>query len=910
MRDIPFHGWLKQRRKALDLTQADVARKANCGVSTIRKLEAGLRRPSRRLAGHLLDVLQVPTEDRPALLQLARAPGHDDASAEQAAATERAMPYRGARLPKPPALVVGREADLDQATQLLLSPAVRLLTLHGAPGIGKTTLGLLVAANVASCFAAGVAFVDLAGVANADRVAAAVAQRLGVRERAGQSTLDSLTEDLRDKEVLLVLDTFEQVVAAARDVVALLAAVPQLKVLATSRVVLRVRDEHCFAVPPLAVPPPAADSGLRRTRRTHAPASGTQEHQHAAVRLFELRARAVDRSFAVTADNTVAVAEITRRLDGLPLAIELAAARVPVLPPALLLGRLANALGVLTGGARDLPARQQTLRSAIGWSYDLLSGTHQERWQRLAVFAGGFSLEAAEAVGATEQAEPALDALQMLIESGLLRTEMDGTSMPRFRMLETIRAYGLEQLAASGNAAAVREQHATYFLALAEQAAPALVGGAAERTSYQVLEQEYDNLRAALQWSIAADPAMAVRLVAALGTFWMLAGQVREAQSWLERALARGSAAPIAARVRALWSAGWMALHLGDLERATGLYQHSLALARPTNDAYLIGRSLLYLGHGALEDGDAVRAQRWIEQALPLVRQAHDQRGVAAAFQVLGTVLVAHGEDAHAQNMFEEALATARAATVTPGTMLVLYYLAGLALLNRDIRSARRHAEESYTLATQRQVLLPISHASEMLARVLLAQGSIARARDLLRTGLTMVRDSGSGICVSHALEGFARLALVEDDAQRSATLLGAADAHVRALKQSMMPIELALYQQTMAATRSILGGQAFDSAWATGQATPIADAIALALSEGSTRSRAPRAERALLTARETEVLHLVGMGLSNAAIADRLTISHRTVEAHLTSVYGKLDVRSRSAAVRYVIEHDLGVGR
>ncbi|MFQ5794790.1 MAG: BTAD domain-containing putative transcriptional regulator [Candidatus Bipolaricaulia bacterium] len=489
----------------------------------------------------------------------------------------RAVPNN---LPIPLTRFIGRDKERAVVQVRLLDEEMRLLTLTGPGGTGKTRLGLQVVADLIDHFEDGACFVDLAPISDPGLVVSTIAQTLGVKEAEGRPLLDILKASLRGKQMLLVLDNFEQVVAAAPQVVELVAACPQLKVLVTSREPCHVRGEHVFPVPPLALPGSDGKRPLAIERLT----------QYEAVRLFIERAVAVKPDFAVTDENAPAVAEICIRLDGLPLAIELAAARIKLLSPQALLARLGNRLKLLTGGARDLPACQQTLRDTIDWSYDLLNTGERTLFERLSVFVGGGTLEAAEAVciGADnlELKMDILDGLASLVDKNLLRRKEQADGEPRFLILETIREYGLERLEASGESEAIRRTHADYYLALAEQAEPKLEGPD-QRMWLDRLEVEHDNLRAALVWFEQNGEAEAeLRLGGALWGFWHMRGYLSEGRRWLEGALAKGEDRDVSASVRAkaLHGAGVLTHEQGDYERATVLYEESLDLRRELGD--------------------------------------------------------------------------------------------------------------------------------------------------------------------------------------------------------------------------------------------------------------------------------------------------------------------------------------
>ncbi|MDT8069718.1 MAG: winged helix-turn-helix domain-containing protein [Terriglobia bacterium] len=691
--------------------------------------------------------------------------------------TPNSVPHLANPMHPQPACILGREGEIKDICAELRRPDVRLLTLLGVGGVGKTSLAKAVAGVLRPEFVDGVFFVDLTDIRRPELVSFTIEQVLGIR--SAEPNPDALKEYLIPRKLLLVLDNFEQVLPAANGIAELLAVAANLKIVVTSRALLRLRDEHEYIVPPLVTPDAPEECTF------------TELSRYGAVRLFAERAKAVRPTFELTRENAPTVAQICARVEGLPLAIELAAARIKLLSPQSILSRLDHRLKLLSGGLRDIPGRQQTMSAAIEWSYDLLNQDEQRLFRSLSVFAGGFTVEAAENV---LQDKDVIERTTSLVNQSLLAVRETGAAAPRLYMLEVVREFAFERLESSCEGRSVRKAHAACFMSVAEEAEPHLQGAQPAPWLHR-LDLECDNIRAALSWSVVNEIETAARIAAAIRYFWLFRGYLTEALNVLTEILSAAESVPRAVRCKLLSTAGNIAKFQGDYGFARAMYEQGLSEGRTIGDLSQVSLFCRGLGGLSMEQGDHSSALVFAQQALTAAREADDEFGVARSINLQADLARATGDDKFACPLYEEALQICRRLGNTYGVSNILTNLAAAEYGLGDYASARAHFVES-------------------LGMCVTPGGSIV----------------GDTITISYALDGFAALAIEEGAADFAATLAGAADRLRESMNYNIEPAERRFRAGYMAQVQKSLTNEELSNMYGLGRTLKLQRSVALAL--------------------------------------------------------------------------------
>lgn len=829
-----FGAFLKYLRVRAHLNQTDLAIAVGYSTGQLSRLEHNQRLPDLTVVVALF-VPALGLENEPLLvarlvelaalargetlnghtLSISRTTRLEEISHEHA----HSNPSRWPDLPMPTTPLVGRERDIAAVYQQLLRPNVRLLTLVGPPGVGKTRLSMHVALRLYPDFADGIHFIALAALTDAALLLPTIAQALELPVTGERSLLTRLKTLLYPRRMLLILDNFEHILAAAPMLTALLAAAPGLKLLLTSRAVVHVSGEHEYTLLPLDLPYLAQLPPL------------DQLAQNPAVQLFVARAQAVNPHFALTQASALPVAALCVHLDGLPLALELAAARIKFMPPQALLTRLVHRFQILTTGARDRPARQQTLQRAIDWSHDLLDPNEQILFARLAIFVDGCTEEAARSVCGLP--EPAMfEGLASLVDKSLLQT-LAVDDEPRFRMLETIRAYAYNQLLARNEHQEMQQRHAAHVLAWAEALGPGLTGPQ-QGMLFTRLEQEHGNIRAALQWAQQQGELMlGLRIATAIWRFWFLRGYLSEGRRWLEIMLGpSGRAVPTALQAKALNAVGILAVEQGDYAEAATYSEQSLQLYRADDDHAGSAAALTLLGSVALRRGDYPTAASWFTQCLVLRQALRDPIGIAAALNNLGLIAREQGEYAQATTLYQQSLAIKRELGATRGIALALNNLGDVAFDQGAYADAEALFQESLHLFEQLGEKWGIALLQTNLGNVRQAQGASGQAHAHYLQSLVLYRDMGTTPDVSECLEGLAAGAMARQQVQHAARMYGAAAALRESIGAALPPARRAAYDQQLAHGQTQLDATSWTTAWNAGRAMTLAQAIAEALED------------------------------------------------------------------------------
>jgi predicted ATPase/DNA-binding SARP family transcriptional activator/DNA-binding CsgD family transcriptional regulator len=905
---------LWEERGEYDLA-TETLRRALTEEPTLEKAHAGLMR-LYALAGSKGEALaQYSRLEEAFSRELGTEPSHSSRALREEIVVDRfppkdVLPFgspaeepptsRKHNLPAPRTIFVGREREMLEVKRALTM--TRLLTLTGAGGSGKTRVALEVARDLVGAYPEGVWLVELAPLADSELAPQAVASAVGVKEQPGEALVDTLARTLRTKQTLLVLDNCEHLVEGAALVAnSLLDSCPHLRVLATSREALGVAGEIRWTVPPLSAPDPRGADTVEELKGFES------------ARLFAERASEKRPGFRLTPENARAVGQICHRLEGIPLAIELAAARVATLSTEQISERITESLKLLTSSTKTQMPKQRTLSGALDWSHKLLSEDEKQLFGRLSVFARGWTLEAAEAVGAGAglEQDDIVEVLSGLVDKSLVVAEASEGGGVRYRMLEPIRQYASEKLKEGSEGDEVRRRHAGFFLALAEEAEPRL-RTPEDREWLELLEREHDNLRAALSWALErGEVDLALRLAGALGMFWFTQGYLGEGREWLETALAKGgqptSATPRAKVLEALF---WLTYDQWDLDRAEAVAQEGFELSKEAEaEAILAASFRTMLAGPTWVRGNYERARELLEESIALSRKVDDKIKLADALFELALATYTHGDYMRAKEIYEEGIVVCQEAGYTyllPAFLLSLGYLL---MLEGDYRRGEALNEEATALFREHGYKGRLQFALNNLGWAALLRGEREQARTLYEECLRLCNELGDRLNAALSLEGLACVAGAKGEAERAVKLFGAAEAleeGLGAVAYRLTPEEDAWREPYRATARSGLDETSWKEAWAEGRAMSMEQAIEFALSDEGSRPSEPSADElsASLTRREKDVAALVARGLTNGQIAKELFISERTVDHHVEKILKKLNLPSRELVASRLTEY------